>query len=321
MQRVVARGMVPYLFIYLAFTSFAVTVVVHAVKWARLPMHVRWELYPVPHEPANKVHYGGSYMEETGWWQRPRSKSRLGPTRAALAEIVWFESIRKHNGTLWWRTLTFHWGLYLSGASVVLALLVGVAQVLMPQLRDGASGMSMRYAVIVPGVMGLMLGVMGALSLLHRRLSWPALRNFTVPADIYNLVLFVVAFGCGLITFATVDQDAERALRFARNLVCFRMIPLTGSGLEVVMPATTLAIMALLIAYIPLTHMSHFVGKYFAYHAIRWNDEPNLAGGRQEALIQRQLAYKVTWAARHIAAAGGKSWAELAVQENTEQES
>ena len=28
------------------------------------------------------------------------------------------------------------------------------------------------------------------------------------------------------------------------------------------------------LAYIPLTHMSHFVGKYFTYHAVRWDDAP-----------------------------------------------
>jgi hypothetical protein len=67
-----------------------------------------------------------------------------------------------------------------------------------------------------------------------------------------------------------------------------------------------------ILAYIPLTHMSHFVGKYFAYHSIRWNDDPNLRGSKHEQPIKEVLAYPVSWAAPHIQSDGKKSWAEVA---------
>ena len=35
----------------------------------------------------------------------------------------------------------------------------------------------------------------------------------------------------------------------------------------------SVVLLSLLTAYIPTTHMSHFVGKYFAYHSIRWKDD------------------------------------------------
>ncbi|MCK7515284.1 MAG: hypothetical protein MZV70_72345 [Desulfobacterales bacterium] len=35
-----------------------------------LPLHVRWEIYPVQHETTAKVAYGGSYMEELNWWEK-----------------------------------------------------------------------------------------------------------------------------------------------------------------------------------------------------------------------------------------------------------
>jgi nitrate reductase gamma subunit len=85
-----------------------------------------------------------------------------------------------------------------------------------------------------------------------------------------------------------------------------------------VLPTVTVALLSLLIAYIPLTHMSHFIGKYFAYHSIRWNDTPNLAGGPQEPAIQRLLSYRVSWAAPHIHAEGNKTWADLAASNPTE---
>jgi hypothetical protein len=72
--------------------------------------------------------------------------------------------------------------------------------------------------------------------------------------------------------------------------------------------------MSLLVVYIPLTHMSHFVGKYFAYHSIRWNDAPNLAGGKEEETINELLKQPVSWAAPHIDSHGKKSWAEVATQ-------
>ena len=59
-------------------------------------------------------------------------------------------------------------------------------------------------------------------------------------------------------------------------------------------------------------------GKYFAYHAIRWNDKPNLAGGPQEALINRVLAYKVHWKAEHIRTEEIKTWADVATDNPTQ---
>ena len=46
---------VSYLFIIVAYT-------VKVMKVARMPLHLRWELYPVAHEKGYK--YGGSYFEE-----------------------------------------------------------------------------------------------------------------------------------------------------------------------------------------------------------------------------------------------------------------
>jgi hypothetical protein len=61
--------------------------------------------------------------------------------------------------------------------------------------------------------------------------------------------------------------------------------------------------------------MSHFVGKYFAYHSVRWNDEPNLKGGKQEGPIVANLMQKVTWAAPHIQSDGEKNWVEVATMD------
>ena len=40
-----------------------------------MPQNLRWELYPVVHEKNYK--YGGSYMGEVEWWNKPRHKNNL----------------------------------------------------------------------------------------------------------------------------------------------------------------------------------------------------------------------------------------------------
>lgn len=97
-----------------------------------------------------------------------------------------------------------------------------------------------------------------------------------------------------------MDDVARAMLRFDRSLV---VGPVLGSGL---LMATALA------AYIPFTHMSHFIGKYFTWHSVRWDDARNDRGSAMEAKIAASLNYRPTWAAPHLGADGKKSWAEVA---------
>lgn len=301
----------PYVLTSAGFLTFVLAVIVRIIFWSRLPAHLRWELYPVPHEPPDKARYGGSFMEDTDWWNRPRRTFQFGAVKAMAKEIVLLSAVREHNRQLWLRTFPFHFGLYLTTVAVVLALSAGLLQILMPQSFDPSLGAFTRACVLGSGVAGFSLGGIGATALLYRRLTVAELKRYTVPADIFNLAFFVVAFGSGLLTWMLVDHDARRSMAFAANLVSLRWDVPIGSGLAAVLPSISVIVFSLLLAYVPLTHMSHFVGKYFAYHAIRWNDTPNLAGGPEEATIRRLLGYRVSWAAEHIQG-HGSTWAELA---------
>ncbi len=315
MQPSAPVDLLPCLLTYLAFASFAITVVARLAMWLRLPMHLRWELYPIPHAPMGKARYGGSLMEEAEWWkQQPRRPSPLGMVKATIPEMVFLSSVRTHNRQLWRRTFPFHLGIYLVGTAVGLALLVGAATAIAPQASAGSVGRLVQETVLIVGVAGLALGSLGALSLLLRRLTVPALRLHTVPGDIFNLAFFALTFGCGLLTFLLVDRHADRAMAFAATLTSFHLAALPGHGIERILPTTTVVLSGLLVAYIPLTHMSHFVGKYFAFHAIRWNDASNLAGGPQEDKIEKLLAYRVSWRAEHIQGEGRKNWSDLALE-------
>ena len=70
---------------------------------------------------------------------------------------------------------------------------------------------------------------------------------------------------------------------------------------------------AALLFYYPFTHMTHLFGKYFTYHWIRWEDSPNVRGGKIEKAVSSSLGFRQNWSAPHIKTGG--TWAEAATDE------
>ena len=307
-------SLIPYMVAYAGIAVFVGAVLVRIAFWARMPMHMRWELYPVAHE-GKKASYGGSYFEEPEWWTKKRHVSLWGEAKAMFVEIVFLAAMWEHNRKLWFRSFPFHFGLYLIIAATGVMVFASLLVLIWPAVIASWFGSVLHVAIILLGLGGLGLGLIGAVGLLHRRLTDEDLKDFTSAADLFNLVFFIGAFGLGLLTWALVDLDFGRVSYFMYNLVSFKMGALPGSGLDVWLPALTVIALAALLAYIPLTHMSHFVGKYFAYHAIRWNDTPNMRGSKQETEIEGVLTLPVSWSADHIQGDGKKSWAQVATEE------
>jgi nitrate reductase gamma subunit len=299
---------IPYLVAYVTVLVFVIAVIARFVMWSKLPLHLRWELYPVAHE-GKRASYGGSYLEDTDWWKKPRHVSLFGELKVMIPEIVFLVALFEHNRKMWYRSFPFHFGIYLViGATAVMVLCAILGAAAPGVLESGFGRFLIRLAITLAGS-GLGLGLIGALGLLHRRLTSPDLKDFTNPADIFNLVFFIIAFGVALGHVAMFDRDLAHSMLFVQGLITFNFASLPA--------ATTLSIVLLgaLLAYIPLTHMSHFVGKYFAYHAIRWNDEPNLRGSKYEPEIQKLLNQPVSWAAPHIKGDGKKTWVDVATEE------
>ena len=302
-----------YLVAYCGTAILIVAVAIRILMWSRMPMHVRWELYPVAHEGA-KASYGGSYLEESEWWTRPRHFSLWGEVSAMVPEILFLVALKEHNPKLWSRSFPFHLGLYLVAGCTILMAVAGVLVAWLPGIMAGPVGTMIRALIPVIGHAGLVLGLVGAAGLLQRRRQRP-LRDYSAPMDTVNLVFFVAAFSLALVTAVTVDRRFAAVSELVSNLVTFNVAPLSGAGAEVVMPSASAILLAMLAAYIPLTHMSHFVGKYFAYHAIRWADEPNLRGGKQEKVIEDLLNQPVSWSAPHIRGDGTKTWLDVATED------
>jgi nitrate reductase gamma subunit len=292
--------------IYFSALFFVVAVVVRALHYARTPVHMRWELYPVAHEKG-RAHYGGSIFEESEWWTKPRQIDHVNELREMAAEILLLKGVRLHNRRLWAWSFPFHLGVYLLIGWLVL-LLIGAVTI--PASAASTEGWRRGFALLIAiaGFAGLGLTLIGALGLLLRRLGVDEMRKFNAPADYFNLLFFIVVVAVALAVQAGGDAGFTRLRAFLADVIALRpaAAPTAGMALEVVLAS-------LLIAWMPLTRMFHFVAKYFLYHEVRWSDDPNPRGGRLEARLVQALNYGVSWRGPHIQS--GKSWAEVATED------
>jgi nitrate reductase gamma subunit len=293
-----------YVFAWLALAIFVAGVAVRVKNYLQKPIHVRWELYPVPHD--SHAAHGGSYLEELDWWDKPIKKSHLGTLKVMVPEILLLKAVWEHNRPLWWCTYPFHLGLYCIGAFVGLLIVSAVAVVFGADLSTGA-GSPLVALMGLLGPLGFILTLAGCALLFHRRFTDPSLREYSSPAHFFNLALFGVLMLICISTWLFADPGFAKARAFTHSLFTFKALDM-GSGLFNLQVIFGLLVMA----YIPWTHMSHFFMKYFLYHDIRWGDDPNIARPDMDKKIGVVLNYPVSWAASHIDGQGKKTWAEVA---------
>ncbi len=287
---------------YAALAVFVIVAVYRTWKTARMPVHLRWELAPVPREKG-KAAYGGSYYEEFEWWTKKRSVSRTGEILYMLKEILFLKAVWERNRKLWIFSFALHSGIYL----LVFMLLVLCADLALIPRR--AVDEALRAAAFVLAAAGYAIGAFGSAGLFVKRLVDPSLEPFTTPAARFNL-LFLLAM------FASGGAACLMAGDYPAGMQLFLLSFFTGDGSFALHPvlAAHVAITALFAAYLPFTFMIHFLAKYFTYHEIRWNDEPmNDAMAKK---MEAQLGRGLTWSAPHVRGGGGKAWADAAREVN-----
>ena len=304
------------LLMYGAYTVFFIGTAYRAYRMATMPMHLRWDLYPIPHEKG-KAEYGGSYYEEIDWWTKPAKVSVSNELKEMAKEIIFIQSMYHNNRSLWIFSFPFHFGLYLSIVFVLLVFLGGLLTVLgVPVSAESTNifGKAVHYITMPFGIVGAVMGAFGALGLLASRFARGELRRTSVWTDYFNLVLLFAVFASGLAVWATEDISYSALRVFITDLISFNGTAAVSTGFAVHM-----ALAAAFLIYLPFTHMTHFVGKYFTYHKVRWEDPPNIRGSKLEKRINEALGYRIDWAAPHIKKG---TWAEAATatEEKTESE-
>ncbi len=288
---------------YVLLAVFLLAFVLRSVRLARFPVHLRWELSPVPHEKG-KGHYGGSYLEELEWWNKPRKKDHVAEIVYMAKEILFLKALWEHNRKLWWFSFPFHLGLYLLVGGAILFLLGGLGAVF--GIQGPGWGIFSRGIVALAGG-GYALGALGAIGLFLTRLSDKGMRNSTAPVTFLNLLLLFAMFATGLWAVLTVTGFAGQVLAFGGALFSADL------GVEIAGILKAHFLFAFLfLAYLPFTQMMHFVAKYFTYHKVRWDDEPVVAGSKLDRKLKVLLGQPVSWAAPHIRADGERNWVDIA---------
>jgi nitrate reductase gamma subunit len=274
-----------YGIVYLSALIFVIACTFRIFQYARTPLHLRWELYPKPDETPGR--------------------SRLwAELKFMIPEILLLKSLREFNRILWLRSFPFHLGLYLLIAATMLLVFSALLSLFLPFWPVGPA---LHYLYLWAGGMGLGLGIFGASSLLAKRLTDPGLKIYTTRGDIFNLVFFIIAFGALSAGYIFRPSGAPGMKAIVLALLTFD----TGAEIHSLL-AIGIFLSAVLTAYIPMTHMAHFIAKYFTYHSVRWDDAHNRQGGKIEQRLVECLSYRPTWAAAHVKADGKRTWAEIA---------
>jgi len=287
---------------YVCVALFLTMVIAKVIKYATTPIHLRWELYPVAHEKGRSG-YGGSIFEELDWWTKPREVDRLNEYKEMFLEIAFLKGVFKHNPRLWVFSFPFHFGLYLIIVWLGLAFILSILFAAGVAFSTGF-GKFVQVIVAVLGYSGLILTTLGALGLLFRRIANADIRRYSAPIEYINLVFILVVTGVALAVHLAVDPWLHGPIAYLASLVTFSKAEAFPAALQV-----EFVLGSLLLAYIPLTRMAHFIAKYFLYHDVRWSDDPNPRGGKIEGKLKQAFGYPMQWQGPHIQT--GKSWAEV----------
>lgn len=280
---------------------FAVFFVLKSLKMARMPIHLRWELSPVPHEKG-RGHYGGSYLETSEWWTKPMEKDHVAEGVYMFKEILFLKALFEHKRDLWWFSFPFHFGMYVLISAVALLVLGGLGTAVG---FVSPENWVLSRALPVLSTVGYALGLLGAVGLLLRRVSDSGMANSTTRATYFNIILLASLFATGLWSVISVPDFSGQVVGFVGALFTADMsVQLAG-----ILKAHFL-ISFFFLAYLPFTQMMHFVAKYFTYHEVRWDDNP--VDDKMEKELLELLGQKPTWAAPHVRADGTKTWVDIA---------
>lgn len=289
---------------YASIIIFLISIISKALKYAKMPNHLRWELAPVPHEKG-KAEYGGSYLEEFEWWTKPREKSLLNEAVYMFKEIVFLKGVYESNRKLWYFSFPFHFGMY---------LIIGMLFLIVVKSILFVAGTNNEYMLIeslinIFAIVGYAIGIFGTVGLIISRFFDKKLNRYASGGTFFNLFFILFIFLTGGYALMNSSIFSIEMSQFTNSLFTADT-SIAIPGIIVVHNFSILIFMA----YLPFTRMLHFVAKYFMYHDVRWNDEPLMENAAMVEDIKKNLGQKVTWAAPHVNADGNKNWVDIATE-------
>lgn len=297
---------------YFAYIFIIVLYAVKCVKIARLPVHLRWELYPVISELKNR--YGSANDKNRKKWRKDHRQTVRKGILFLLIENFRFSEVFKSNLGYWLALFPWHIGFILIVAFHILCF--GGALVMnagIPVSAESAYvlGKVFYYFILLAGAISFIFGAVGSIGLIIKRLTDKDLKAFATPQNYFNYLFTLAVFASGLYAWGFVDPSFSQYREFWWGLVTLNPAS--------VAPAATVHIIlfALFLIYLPFTRSLHYITKFFAYLWVRWDDRPNLRESRMEKSIKGLLDKPVSWSAPHIPA--GRTWAEITSEKTSDE--
>lgn len=279
---------------YVSVLAFLGLSLYKAYQYAKMPMHGRLDLYPIPKEKG-KGHYGGSYYEEPEWWKKSRETSLVEEVIDMLKEMLFIKKLFDNQRPLWWISYSMHLGIYCLIAWTVLLFVGGITELAGIAMDSGHWWAVIVYHLtFIAGLAGALMVAFGSIALLIKRIVASTFKRYTTPQDYFNLAFIFAVTLTGLLVWIN-DPGFNYGRNIAKSMLTFS--PIEADALL----STHIVLLGLLLIYIPLTKMSHYVGKYFSFHKVLWDNDPNLPGSEIDKKMKSAPAVKPknNWSAPH----------------------
>lgn len=275
--------------ILLILTYFAYVFVVamytrKAIKYARMPVHLRWELYPMP-----------------------RYKSFLRRFLFILKDNFYLGEYFHRDRGYWFVLLPWHIGFILIISFHILCFLGALVMLSSLSISSESAnilGRAIFYVTLMTGVCSFISGSFGSIGLFIKRLTGEDLRAYASPVNYFNYLFTLAVFLSGLYAWYFIDPTFSEYREFWKGLVTLK-----PTNVE---PAAAIHIIffALFLIYLPFTRSMHYITRFFAYFWIIWDEKPFLKGSKIEKSVKELLNKPISWSAPHIQS--GKKWGEVA---------
>lgn len=282
------------IFTYFSYIFIIVAYTVKIVKYLSLPIHLRWELYPVIHE--ENYLYGGSYYERIDWWGRPEKKRSFKGLLYLLKGYFTLDDYLKKNLFYWAGLFPWHMGFIFIITFHILCFLGALLMTFHVDISidsPNPTGKIFFYIILIIGLFSFITGAIGSILVLINRWVDKNLRAYGTPLNYFMYIFTLVVFLSGLISWY-FDPRFNEYREFWKGLIQWQFItPEIPTIVHII-------IFNLFLIYLPFTRSLHYITRFFAFFLIRWDDKPNMPGGELEKRILEQLNNRLEWCAPHI---------------------
>lgn len=296
-------------FSYFSFVFFVLALVFNMKKYAWTPVHLRWELYPVPGEEEHG--HGGSFLERVDWWRGKIKVNMASELNELFQEMLFIKRLYRSKRRFWVLSFLFHGGIYLILGWFVF-IFIGGLEVLLRLPAASLLYAAVFYITMALGYAGISAATVGGIGLAVKRYHDSKLRDLSSPVDYFNLLFALAVMVSGIFALA-YDPFFNTARAFMAYLLSGAGYIFPFSYPLVIYPATVvqLVLLCCFLIYVPFSRLTHFLGKYFTYHKVLWNSQPSMQLEKFDSRydLSGNLDMPIPWSAPHIPA--GKKWRDL----------